>query len=287
MSQLRTAIRRAYIIAHKENVIKLRSALEADGFDVEEVRGPYTPEQSKYSLQMRCLVNHANAWRIISAGKVPAIVLEADFVPVRGFAQLPLPFPYTGGAHDARFGWLYSGGSILYGFDEHGYPHGHGNTTVAYALTPKAARSLIVFFEREVAADGTGTYRMWDTYIGIYMRREAGILNHIPIYQYGEHGGLQNEEHRRAGIRGWHQADVLWRELCFLPNYANGWTFRYRIIRVRGWLRGIARLVTLRYWNPRFINSDTSRGLIIMAIFTLSRMFRAAFCFERHIDEHD
>lgn len=285
MPTLRAECKRAYIIAHKENVDQLRSALELDGFDVEEMRGPYTAKQSRYSLQMRCLVNHANAWRTIATGAEPVVVTEADFVPVCGFGQLPLPFPYTGDPDDAKFGWLYSGGSILYGFDSHGFPHGHGNTTVAYVLTPSAAQRLLAFFEREIVADVSGGYRMWETYIGIFMRREVGVLNHIPIYQYGEHGGIPNPEHGAAGIRNWHQADILWSRLAFLPAYAGGRKLRFRAIRFRGWARGIARLLTLRYFDPRFVNADSSRGRYVMASLAISRMLHIAQLHVRAIRE--
>ena len=276
MASIRSSCQRAYIIAHREDVGQLRAALEVDGFVVVEVRGPYTQEQLGYSMAMRCLVNHANAWKFIAEGNAPAIVVEADFVPVRGFGALPLPFRYAGGRDDSNFGWLYSGGSILYGFDGEGYPHGYGNTTVAYALTPAAAQRLAIFFEREIAADPSGGYRQWETYLGIYLRWEAGTLNHIPIYQYGEHGGIQNREHQVAGVRGWHQADTLWGRLAFLPAYAKGSVLRFRMVRLRGWMRGLARLATLRYFDPRHINADSSRGRLSMAAFAISRTFRLA-----------
>ena len=86
------------------------------------------------------------------------IIVEADFVPVRGFGDLPVPFPPNKSA--AQFGWLYSLGSILYGVSENIYPHGHGNTTVAYVATPSAANALLDFFEREMQRADKGNYAL-------------------------------------------------------------------------------------------------------------------------------
>jgi hypothetical protein len=282
MVTLRQACGRVYVVAHKENLEALEAALVAEGFTVDPVRGPYTEEELSFARQMKCLVNHANVWKRVASGSETAIVVEADFVPVRGFGKLPLPFPasteFMSGTDrdDGRFGWLYSAGSTLYGFDGHGYPYGHGNATVAYALTPRAAQHLLAFAERELAAVEPGAYRMWETYLGIYLRKEVGVLNYIPIYQYGEHGGVENPEHRAAGIRGWHQADILWRKLAFRPAYANGSTVRYRAIRLRGWARGFARQVTLRYFDPRYVNASSARGRIWMAALAVSRTFHFA-----------
>lgn len=276
MPTIRSSCSSAYIVAHEEVVDALQAALLASGFDVETVRGPYTLEQLGYSRQVKCLVNHANVWRLVAAGSSPALVVEADFVPVKGMADLPLPFPYSGDARERKFGWLYSGGSILYGFDEQGFPHGHGNATVAYALTPGAANRLLEFFELEIASDATGAYRNFESRIGVHMRRKQGILNYIPIYQYGEHGGRENPEHRVAGIRGWHQADILWRSLAFLPAYANGNGLLYRLVRIRAWLRGLLRVATLRYFDPRYVNADSSLGRLTMAGLAISRIFHLA-----------
>jgi hypothetical protein len=90
---LRAASSGVVIVAHNEDTTKLNGFLRAEGFCVDEVRGPYTPEQKRYSAIMRCLVNHANAWRIAAQRDRATIVVEADFVPVRGFADLPVPVP--------------------------------------------------------------------------------------------------------------------------------------------------------------------------------------------------
>ena len=199
------------------------------------------------------------------------MVVEADFVPVIGLGRLPLPVPEAG-PETARFGWLYSAGSILYGIDEFGLPHGHGNTTVAYILNRAAARHLVGFFEREIQQPEVGTYRPWETYLGIYLRKEHGVRNYFAPRQYGEHGGIANREHRLAGARAWHEADILAGKLAFLPPYARGSRARYRARRLRGWARGFYRLVTLKFFDPRYVNEDSVRGRFAMAWFSARRL---------------
>jgi hypothetical protein len=279
---LRSTCSEALIIAHNEDTALLEGALRGEGLSIRIFRGPYTKEQQRYSAQIRCLINHANAWRYGSQAQHPIIVVEADFVPCLGFGQLPLPFAWSESCSEPKFGWLYSPGSILYGIDAEGFPHGHGNTTVAYVFTPAAAKSLLEFYEREMEAARPGEYRLWETYLGIFLRWEKGILNYIPIYQYGEHGGNPNKEHkgRLAGwhheIRGWHQADVLWNRLSFLPIYARQSQFIYRVLRTRARLRGWARLLTLRFFDPRSTNSDSSRGRSFMLMLSIARLLGLA-----------
>lgn len=266
--------RRVYVVAHREDTSRLCGFLEESGFLVTVVRGPYTKEQSGFSHQLKCLVNHANAWKLAAAQTSTSMVVEADFVPVADFADLPCVFPVHADSNEPRFGWLYSAGSVLYGFDECGFPHGHGNTTVAYALTPGAAAVLLGFFEREMRLDDPGRYRLWETYLGIFLRKERGVLNYIPVYQYGEHGGRANTEHGAAGVRSWHQADVLWGRLAFLPDYAMGSEVRFAAYRVRSWARGVYRVLSMRFFDPRYVNNDSSRGRAFMAIFSIFRMLR-------------
>jgi hypothetical protein len=279
-ASLNAVCHEAIIVAYKEDTSKIEHALTSEGFATKVFRGSYTEVQLLYSANIRCLINHANAWRYIAGQNSLVIVVEADFVPVIGFGQLPLPFRLElTQRSQALFGWLYSSGSILYGFDQHGFPHGHGNTMCAYVLTPEAAKALLCFYANEMNRGNPGEYRAFDTYIGIYMRKQCGILNHIPIYQYGEHGGLTNPEHRRAKLRGWHQADILWNQLHFTPQYARDNQLLFRCVRFRGWTRGVVRLLTLRYFDPWDINADSSRSVLSMASFSILRMLGfAVFC---------
>lgn len=264
----------AFVVAHTEDTHALESVLTAQGFRVVVQRGPYSPEQRSYSSAMKCLVNHANVWSQVAAGTQPAIVVEADFVPVRQFGLRICPMPFDPLDKAVGFAWLYSAGSTLYGFDKHGFPHGHGNTTVAYVLTPAVARDLLIFFSRETAKTLAGKYTNWETYLGIYLRKERGVLNYIPVYQYGEHGGLPQPEHRKQGIRAWHQADILLGSLEFAPQYAKGSRLRYILYRARAITRGWARLFTLRFYDPRYVNADSSKGRVAMALFSVARLGR-------------
>lgn len=284
VNRLRDFASRIYLVAHQERVDDLQRCLESEGFDVQVVRGPYTAEQSRYSKNLRCLVNHANVWRLVAAARLPALVVEADFVPVRDFGRLPLPFPCADPVNEARFGWLYSGGTILYGFDALGFPHGHGNSTVAYALTPAATPALLEFQDHELRENPRGEYTSWESRIGVHLRWRAGILNYFPIYHYGEHGGRPNLEHGQAGVRGWHQADVLFRPLAFLPGYAEGSQLRFRIVRGRAWLRGVLRLLTLRFFHPGRVNHDSSRGRLAMAGLSVARLLHLAHPYVRALE---
>lgn len=269
---LREFTSQAFVVAHKEDTTQLEHALGKAGFQVVVQRGPYTEQQAGWSAAMKCFANHANVWRAISADADSwAIVVEADFVPVVDFGGRWAPLPY---AHDdsVGFAWLYSAGSTLYGFCSFGFPHGHGNTTVAYMLTGRVASLLLQFYDREVAKNERGSYVGWETYLGIYLRRECGVLNYISTYQLGEHGGLPQREHARNGVRSWHQADALCARLEFLPLYAHKSRLRYLGYRARAVVRAWARLITGRFFDPRYINHDTSRGRVYMMVYSFSRL---------------
>ena len=265
-----------YVVAHNELTDSLEGAFKKQGFEVSVQRGPYTELQRSYSAQMRCLVNHANVWRSIVERNCSAIVVEADFVPCKNFAALPAPMPLDSNGSGVGFAWLYSGGSTLYGFDPLGFPYGHGNTLVAYLLTPTAATSLLRFFDEIVRRTLPGAYSPWDSHLGIFLRRKCGILNYLPVYQYGEHGGVAQPEHGQNGLRAWHQADILARDLEFLPMYARGSHARFLLFRCRAYARGWARLLLLRFFNPKSINSSSARGRLFMAWYSVSRLLRMA-----------
>ena len=271
---LRDVCSTVYIVAHKEDISDLVSCLGMNGFSVQIQRGPYSAEQEAYDSQIKCLINHSNVWRRVAEGRETCIVVEADFVPVEDFGSAPSPMPDDTDRPEAGFCWLYSAGSILYGFDRDGFPTGHGNTTVAYMLTPRVASMLMKFVERELSRADPGKYSRWETYLGVYLRWECGILNYFPTYCYGEHGGISQSEHTRAGGRAWHQADMLLGRLAFLPAYADGSRLRYFAIRARAYLRGWVRLALLRFYDPRYVNSDSQKGRIAMAWYSCARLLR-------------
>ena len=265
-----------FVVAHKEDTSHLESALFNQGFSVHVQRGPYTAEQQGWPSSMKCLVNHTNVWRQVAAGCHSVIVVEADFVPVKNLATRSSPLPSNIQDKSVGFAWLYSAGSILYGFDKDGFPHGHGNTTVAYILTPRTASILIEFSKLVISNNPTLAYSNWETHLGIYLRKQHGILNYIPVYCYGEHGGIPQPEHSAAGVRAWHQADILLDTLEFQPPYAKGWKLIYKVIRFRSIFRGWYRFLTLRFYHPKYINSDSAKGRFAMGLFSLKRLLKLA-----------
>lgn len=205
------------------------------------VRGPYTEEKLKYSAQSRCLVNHANAWRLAKESQGPVLVVEADFVPVVGFGDLPMLWDVT--EQEGACGWVYSGAPIFYYFDENGYVRGHSATMVANVFTPGAAEALLGFAEEELANTAVkGDYSPWDVRLGTWLRYKRGIPNYLSFRQYREHGGIPNPEHKKNRIVSWHQADVLQGRLSFMPLYAKNGKLRYLVFRARA--RGLYRLLS-------------------------------------------
>lgn len=232
------------IVAHKEDTSALRKALEAEGFLVDEVRGPYTSEQMNFSAIMRCLVNHANAWRIVENRDRPTIVVEADFVPVTGLGSLPAPVPPD--KCFAGLGYLYSVGPVVWDLSTPNIARGHGGGTVALFVPPSVASLLLKFFDEEVAATPIGAYSPFDTKLG-YWLMERGIQSYIPYRHYGEHGGIGNPEHAKAGLGRAHRADTLQGSLAFTPIYAGGSNLRYWKTRIGARIWGMVRLFFGRF----------------------------------------
>ena len=253
MTTLRQAVARVLVVAHRENTTDLVRTLTGEGFVVEEIRGPYTPEQERWSMIKRALANHANAWRRCVALDEDVIVCEADFVPVVRFGSRTLPCPLSRPNEPGRMAWLYGAGSILYAVDRRGFLYGHGQTAVCCYVSVGAARALLSFFELEAQKSDAGLYATWDTKVSVYLRRQRGVESYFTDRQLGEHGGLPNPEHARAGFRPWHHADLLAGRLAFLPAYAQGSRMRYLRRRLLARLRGIGRILLLRYFDPRFV----------------------------------
>jgi hypothetical protein len=245
------------IVAHNEDTTTLRTVLVAEGFSVDEVRGPYTQEQLSYSATMRCMVNHANAWRIAASRSQPTIVVEADFVPVRGFGALPPPAPLT--RWDTSLAYLYSVGPQIWDLAMPGVARGHGGGMVALLVPPKVAELLLEFFQEELRRIPLGKYSTFDSKVG-YWLKDRGIESYIPYRHYGEHGGIGNPEHATGGLGRAHRADALYGRLAFTPTYAKGSQFRYW--RTRAWARvwGAGRLACGKVlaWHD-FARSNRSR----------------------------
>lgn len=259
---VRAACGDSYLIRHREDIEELRRVLEEEGFRVQEVSGPYRPEMAEWSANTRCLVNHHNAWQRIAAGSRPALVVEADFVPVIGLGSLAIPCAAERLADSLVY--LYVCGPQLWDLD--GGLRGHGGASVAYMVSPQVARRLIEYAEIEIFATTPEKYMGWDASVGFWLNRR-GVQTYLPYRDYGEHGGLPNPEHRQAGLRSHHRADLLAARLAFLPTYARGSWLRFGWIRARarGW--GMARLVAGRYlaWHD-FWRSEEKLRLLRVAV---------------------
>lgn len=242
---------RVIVVAHQEDTTQLRSAFLHEGFAYQEVREAYSPREQGYSAAVKCLINHASAWRLVTQDRGFVIVVEADFVPVCGIASLPLPFVPEPGV--PAMAWLYSVGPVIYHVDNHGAIHGHNAGTVGYVLDRHAAAALLALYDNEMVKREPGRYRSWEVSFPIALRWERGIRCYIPYRMYGEHGGLANPEHRQSGVRSWHEADALAGPLHFLPPYAGNSRITYKLRRLRGRLRGFYRLLCGKYfdgWGP-------------------------------------
>jgi hypothetical protein len=232
------------IVAHQEDTMPLRRALQEEGFPIEEVRGPYTPEQTRYSAIMRCFVNHANAWRIAATRERPTIVVEADFVPVRDFGQLPAPV--VPGQSENSLGYLCACRPQVWDLVRPDLARGHAGATVALLISPKIAAMLLQFFEEEIATNPLGQYSPFDSKLGFWLNAR-GVDSYLTYRHYGEHGGVANTEHARAGLGRPHQADVLQEALAFLPMYAQGSNMKLWATRARARIWGLLRLLSGRY----------------------------------------
>jgi len=251
-------------VAHNESTSNLEDCLRREGFDVVVQKRTYLKEEADFSLMARCLLNHRDAWRRVAERGEASIVVEADFVPVRNFGSCPMPFDPR--RHQVAVAWLYAGGPVLYRIEREGIAVGHSSTTVALLMTPAGAAGLVEFAEAELER-AKGEYTPWDTYLSHRLRHGSGILTILPFRQYGEHGGLANREHAAHGVRGWHQADRLLGRLAFLPEYAGGSRIRYRLVRLRASIRGIARLLSFRYLElGAFARSNQRARLLRFAI---------------------
>ena len=256
-NSLRNACSGVLIVSHKEDTAQLRHTLTAEGLETEEVNGPYTLEQAKYSAAMRALVNHANAWRIAALRSKPTIVLEADFVPVRRFGSLAVPIP--SGHEERSLVYLYCVGPEIWDLATPTIARAHCGGAVALLIPPRVAQLLLEFFESEVVANAVGKYRPWDSGMGYWLLKR-GVESYMPYRHYGEHGGLGNPEHARFGLGRNHRADALLDRLAFLPVYAMGSRAKLWKGRIIGRSWGLLRLVTGRLlrWHD-LVRSGNSR----------------------------
>ncbi|MUG91960.1 LPS biosynthesis glycosyltransferase [Scytonema sp. UIC 10036] len=266
-SRLVDCISQVFIIAYKESTQQLEETLIQEGFQCHVLRQEHKPDYKNFSPSYLCLLNHKEAWNKAAVDNRPTLIIEADFVPVVGLGKLPLPF----NPHQTNVGisWLYTCAPQLYNVSANGYAEGCSVSTVAYIVTPQAAKILLELGEAVKKTSGSTAYSAWDSTIDMFLRNR-NLKNYIPFRNYGEHGGLPNLEHSRYGLSKTHRADILYNKLAFMPIYATvggGGSLKFLSVRFQARLKGIARLVLGKFLRlPILKGSSVPARLVNFAI---------------------
>ncbi|HEY9641365.1 MAG TPA: hypothetical protein V6C57_12840 [Coleofasciculaceae cyanobacterium] len=255
-------IGKVLIIAYRESTDLLQTTLTQAGFDCEVLRQEDHPAYQTYASIYRCMLNHQRAWEQAAMAQQPTLIVEADFVPVVGLGNLPLPF----NPHQKNVGmaWLYTCAPQLYSVSLEGFAEGFSTALVAYILTPQGARALQGFVAGITTQHGTGYYNFDSEMDGFLRARQ--LKNYIPFRNYGEHGGKANPEHRHNGMSGIHRADVLYGKLAFLPDYVIAAPVPQLQLIWSRWqarCKGIGRLATGRFLRPRTVRCSSHPGRLI------------------------
>jgi hypothetical protein len=254
---LREGVDRTFVIAYREDTTLLESILQREQLSSEVLRQVEGEIPANFSRSYACLLNHCKAWRKVVASGKAALIMEADFVPVNGMADLPMLCDLR----DDRtaLAWLYTCAPQLYYVTAQGFAEGFSVSTVAYVVTPSAALALLDLAEQIRLEYGECVYSPWDSKIEGFLRSRS-FRCYIPFRNYGEHGGIPNPEHfqnrdRWKQLSSCHRADRLYGELAFLPAYAsNGWEFRQA--RLYAWVKGLGRLVLGKFLRWKVVRSS-------------------------------
>lgn len=266
------AIDRVCIIAHKESTELLEATFAQAGFSCEVLRQQPQPEHQGFSPSYRCLLNHLRAWQQASQANRLTLIVEADFVPVIGLGQLPLPC----NPNQPNLGivWLYLCAPQVYSISQAGFAEGFSTSMVAYVVTPKSAATLIELAKEIQGKPDLGSYSTWDSTVDRFLR-DRGFKNYIPFRNYGEHGGRPNPEHRQHGLSSAHRADVLYGKLSFMPLYAIDAGkisyLKYIQTRLQARLKGIGRLLVGKFLRVRVLRCSKTPARLV--VFTLYRQF--------------
>lgn len=215
---LKSAITQTLVIACTEITKDLERTLRQEELDYQILRQQPQPSQENYARSTLALLNHRRAWQKASQNKGLTLIVEADFVPVKGMGNLPLPFPMD---DDKRIGiaWLYTCAAQIYSVSELGHGRGFSTAMVAYVITPQSAIALLDIFPTLEQVAKPTHYKAWDSKLDDCLRKR-GFENFISFRNYGEHGGRPNPEHKHHGLSATHRADVLYGPLAFMPAYA-------------------------------------------------------------------
>ncbi len=262
-SQLVECIAQTFVIAYREPTERLTAALAQAGCDCTVLRQVHQPGYETYSPSFLCLLNHRSAWELALRSEKPTLIVEADFVPVQNFAELPPPFDPAD--TDMGIAWLYTCAAQIYSVSG-GLAQGYSTSMVAYVVTAKSARLLIELAAQVEKAPGPRAYSPWDSGIEYYLR-DSGLHNYVPFRNYGEHGGLPNPEHGKNKLSKAHRADVLYGKLAFAPLYAeiDGQVNRWQWLKGRlyGRIKGVGRLLLLKYLRAEVAQKSSQQGRLI------------------------
>ena len=262
-SSLVDCIAQTFVIAYKEPTEQLTTALTQSGCDCTVLRQVHQPGYETYSPSFLCLLNHRSAWELALRSEKPTLIVEADFVPVKNFSELPPPFDPA----DAEIGiaWIYTCAAQIYSVRS-GFAQGYSTSMVAYVVTAKSARLLIELAAQIEKEPGPRAYSPWDSGIEYYLR-DRHLHNYVPFRNYGEHGGRPNPEHGKNKLSKAHRADVLYGNLAFAPMYAeiNGEVNRWQWLkgRVYGRVKGLGRLLLMKYLRGAVIKKSSQGGQLI------------------------
>jgi hypothetical protein len=245
---IRDVVGQAIVLAYKEDVQPLLTALEEERLPASLQRITYTPEEVAYALNSRCLLNHRLAWEKAALLPGYTLICESDFVPCRGLGDFPVFWPQT----NARaWGYLYQGSPRLLWLSEGqpAYLRVHASPTVAYVVNATVAKMLLEYFEHVSSKYDLSQYFSFETFLQWHLMGK-GAAAYMPPRHYGEHGGLPNKEHAAIGKLsqgGEHHADNLMARLRFLPQYARGSRSRFLFVRAKWRLMGVGRLLSGRW----------------------------------------
>lgn len=254
------------IVAYQESTDLLQRYFTELGFDCQVIRQQHQPEYKNYSQSYLVLLNHCTAWEIATQATQPTLIVEADFVPVINFHQLPLPFSPQ--QPNVGISWLYTCAPQVYSVSADGYAEGFSTSMVAYIITPQGANYLLALAQAIAQNPGPTVYSSWDSQIDGFLRQKK-LKNFLPLRNYGEHGGLPNREHHQHGLSKSHRADVLYGKLAFLPMYADNSQIQFILIRFKARIKGIARLLLNKFLRIAVIKGSSVPGRLIK--FALSR----------------
>jgi hypothetical protein len=247
------------ILAYREPTDRLETTLNQAGCRCTVLRQTHQPGYDTYARSYLCLLNHRQAWALATQSAQPTLIVEADFVPVQNFGQLPPPFDPSDS--DLGIAWLYTCAPQVYSMRDRTYALGYSTAMVAYVVTAHSARLLMALADQIAVDPGPTAYSPWDSGIEYYLR-DRNLRNYVPFRNYGEHGGLPNPEHQQNRLSKVHRADVLYGPLAFVPLYACQWSaaptgqaagqapvnrWIWFKERAYGRLKGLGRLLLTKY----------------------------------------